>query len=141
MPTARDLEQLWHTKSDDELLEAASALGEYTPEGQHVIRGELRRRGFEDPVEQKGESALEATAEAPPPRECIRCRVEMKFLGSRAVQPAEWSASAEASEFLQDGATFDLYLCPECAQVEMFLNLPIEDASDGADDTDVRGES
>ncbi len=126
MPTARDLEQLWRDKSDDELLEAASALGEYTPDGQAVIRAELKRRGFEDPVDQKGESALAATGEAPPPRECVRCRVDMKFLGTRSARTADWTAVGEVSELLEEGAAFDLYLCPECARVETFLNLPVE---------------
>jgi hypothetical protein len=124
MATAREIEQVWRGKSDEELLEAAGALGEYTPEGQNVIRAELKRRGFEDPVEQKGESALEATGEGPPPRECARCRVDMKFLGTRAVQAADWLAVGEVRELTADGASFDLYLCPECARVETFLNLP-----------------
>ena len=64
MATRREIEQAWRAKTDDELLEAAGTLGEYTPEGQDVIRAELTRRGFEDPVEQKGESALEAEVKA-----------------------------------------------------------------------------
>ena len=139
MATRREIEQAWRAKTDDELLEAAGTLGEYTPEGQDVIRAELTRRGFEDPVEQKGESALEATGEGPPPRECIRCRVDMRFLGTRAVQTADWLAVGEVREVVADGASFDLYLCPECARVEMFLNLPVEEDEGGADDTNVSG--
>ncbi len=127
MPTAREIEQLWRGKSDDELLEAAGALGEYTPDGQRIIREELKRRGFEDPVDQHGESALEATGEGPPPRECSRCRVELKFLGSRVVPVTEWTTTGEVPEV--DGASFELYVCPECARVETFLNLPA-DAND-----------
>jgi len=127
MATAREIEQVWRAKSDEELLEAAGALGEYTPEGQNVIRAELKRRGFEDPVEQRGESALEATGEGPPPRECTRCRIDMKFLGTRAVRAADWLAVGEVREIMGDGASFDLYLCPDCAHVEMFLNLPFEE--------------
>ena len=134
MPTARELEQLWRGKSDDELLEAADLLGDYTPDGQRVIREELKRRGFEDPVEQKGESALQATGEGPPPRECMRCRVEMRFLGTRAVQGAEWLAVGDVSDLLEDAASFELYLCPECARVEMFLDLGVR-GGDQADDT------
>ncbi len=138
MPTARDLEQLWRNKSDDELLEAAGVLGEYTPDGQRVIREELKRRGFEDPVEQKGETALEATAPGPPPRECTRCRAEMRFLGSRAMPPGDWVAAGDAPELLEDGTSFDLYVCPECSHVDMFLNLPVDEGegAGGGDNDD-----
>ena len=41
-----DLETLWHEKSDEEVMEAGARLGEYTLEGQGVIRAELLRRGL-----------------------------------------------------------------------------------------------
>jgi hypothetical protein len=134
MATAREIEQVWRSKSDEELLEAAGALGEYTPEGQNIIRAELKRRGFEDPVEQQGESALEATGEAPPPRECIRCRVDMTFIGTQPTRAADWIALGHVREIRSGAASFDLYLCPECAHVEMFLSMPVEDDGGAADE-------
>ena len=41
-----DLEQQWREKSDEEVMEAGALLGEYTLEGQGVIRAELLRRGL-----------------------------------------------------------------------------------------------
>lgn len=44
-----DAERVWRSKSDEEVAAAAGRLGEYTPEGQRIIRDELRRRGFRQP--------------------------------------------------------------------------------------------
>lgn len=44
-----DAEAIWAARSDDELLEAAEALSEYTEEGERIIRLELRRRGLPEP--------------------------------------------------------------------------------------------
>ena len=41
-----DAEAIWAAKTDDELLEAARELFEYTEEGERVIRAELERRGL-----------------------------------------------------------------------------------------------
>jgi hypothetical protein len=42
-------EEIWRTKSDDELLEAREDLSEYTEEGERIIRAELHRRGLPKP--------------------------------------------------------------------------------------------
>lgn len=42
-------DEIWAAKSDEELLEAARDLGEYTEEGERVIRAELRRRRLPPP--------------------------------------------------------------------------------------------
>ncbi len=39
-------EEVWKRRSDEQLLEAAQALDEYTDEGRSVIQAELRRRGI-----------------------------------------------------------------------------------------------
>jgi hypothetical protein len=44
-----DAEQIWRAKSDDEILEAAQDLSEYTDDGERIIRAELRRRGLPEP--------------------------------------------------------------------------------------------
>jgi len=41
-----DADSIWHSKTDDELLDAANALSDYTEEGEQIIRAELRRRGL-----------------------------------------------------------------------------------------------
>jgi hypothetical protein len=54
-----DAEAIWAAKTDDELLEAAGELSEYTEEGERIIRAELERRGLPQPD--------------PPIGECSRC--------------------------------------------------------------------
>ena len=44
-----DAEGIWADKTDDELLEAAGELSEYTKEGERIIRAELQRRGLPQP--------------------------------------------------------------------------------------------
>lgn len=44
-----DAEGIWADKTDDELLEAAGELSEYTEEGERIIRAELQRRGLQQP--------------------------------------------------------------------------------------------
>jgi hypothetical protein len=44
-----DLEALWRRKNDEQLLEAFAYLGEYSEEGQRVIRAEFIRRGLAEP--------------------------------------------------------------------------------------------
>jgi hypothetical protein len=44
-----DAEQIWHEKSDEELVAAADRLSEFTAEGERIIRAEFRRRGLPDP--------------------------------------------------------------------------------------------
>lgn len=42
-------DDIWAAKSDEELLQAASELGEFTEEGERIIRAELRRRHLPPP--------------------------------------------------------------------------------------------
>jgi len=43
-------EQVWRSRTDDEVAEAARVLAEYTEEGERIIRAELRRRGLPEPA-------------------------------------------------------------------------------------------
>jgi hypothetical protein len=52
-------EVIWAAKTDDELLEAAQELSEYTEEGERIIRAELQQRGLPQPD--------------PPIGQCSRC--------------------------------------------------------------------
>jgi hypothetical protein len=44
-----DAGQVWHDKSDDELLAASERLFDYTEDGERTIREELARRGLPEP--------------------------------------------------------------------------------------------
>ncbi len=118
-----DIEKIWREKSDEDLLEAAARLDDYTEEGQVVIREEMKRRGMEDPVEQAGDVVAEpATNEEgeveemalPEPR-CIRCEAKMRFRGTRTLL-------GEVGNLFANAEAFDLYVCPRCGHAELFVN-------------------
>jgi hypothetical protein len=125
-----DAERIWNAKSDDDLLMAAAELDTYTDEGRRVIRQELRRRGLEDPDDQARFIAPEEDAKpadeegefpAPNPK-CVRCDVNERYLGARRFrQTADSSAlGARGPGFAIDQA-FDVYVCPQCGHVDLFV--------------------
>jgi len=125
-----DAEQIWRARSDDDLLVAAGELDTYEDEGQRVIRDELRRRGLEDPVEQSRFIAPEAVAVQPeeadtPPAQnpnCLRCEVAERYLGARWFrQGASAGALAERRPTFEMSQAFDVYVCPRCGHVDMFV--------------------
>ena len=128
----RDMEKIWHEKSDEDLLEAAAQLSDFTEEGQGIIRAELKRRSMEDPVEQVGEFAREAAASEPdeggpeagaddqaepplPEPKCLRCEAEMRYRGTRTML-------GETGNLFGNSDIFDLYVCPKCGHVELFAS-------------------
>jgi hypothetical protein len=118
-----NIAQIWREKGDEDLLEAAAQLADFTEEGQRAIRDELKRRGLEDPVEQAGDAkseAVEAEAdelEAPslPEPECTRCHAEMRYRGTRTLL-------GEVGNLFANSDTFDLYVCSKCGHVDLFAN-------------------
>lgn len=44
-----DAEASWRDQTDDQVAKAATQLGDYTEEGERIIRAELRRRGLTEP--------------------------------------------------------------------------------------------
>lgn len=127
-----DIEQIWRDKSDEDLLEAAANLEDFTEEGQQVIRAELKRRGMEDPVEQVGEFARDTSTSEPeeggpddaprgeadatlPEPECLRCHTEMRYRGARTMLGA-------TGNLFSNSETLDLYVCPRCGHAELFAS-------------------
>jgi hypothetical protein len=52
-----EAEQIWHTKPDDEVLEASNTLYDFTEAGEALIRDELKRRGLAVPPGPVGQCA------------------------------------------------------------------------------------
>lgn len=61
-----DGETIWRCKTEEQLLEAAGSLEDYTDEGERVIRAELRRRGLPEPL--PVQRATRAVVESAPTR-------------------------------------------------------------------------
>lgn len=129
-----EAERIWREKSDDDLLEAAAELHSYTEEGRSVIRAELRRRGFDDPVEQAMLTTAAPGAELPaevddapdeelaPGPACLRCEVKLRFLGTKDFhEGAKWGVMGELGHLFEGRESFDLFVCPQCGHVDMFV--------------------
>ena len=129
-----EAEQIWHSKSDDDLLQAASELNTFTEEGRRIIRTELKRRGLEDPVEQAmfmtpaleaqaPDEAIEDAADvAAPGPECLRCEVKLRFLGTKEFhEGTKWGVMGELGHLFEGRESFDVFVCPQCGHVDMFV--------------------
>ena len=121
-----EAERIWSDKSDEDLIDAAASLGEFTPEGQRIVRAELKRRGLEDPLEQAGEDGGQAEDAAPPDVECLRCKVSLRLLSPDASdQAAGWTMVRGLRTLLEWSDSFNVYVCPQCGHVELFALLPL----------------
>lgn len=123
-----EAERIWREKSDEEVLDAAAELDQFTADGQRIIREELKRRGLEDPVEQGGGEEPEEEA---PPVECLRCSTELHLLDSDAAEsPTAFSRVRGLRSLVELSDSFDVYICPHCGHVDLFARLPVEEAPD-----------
>lgn len=114
-------EQIWREKSDEDLLDAAAELDQFTDEGQQIIRAELKRRGLEDPLEQAGVDSMPAEQE---PLECLRCRTALRLLDTDGDLPPSWRLLGQRFPFADLSGLLDAYVCPGCGHVELFTNVP-----------------
>jgi hypothetical protein len=121
-----EAERIWSEKSDEDLLDAAADLDQFTADGQRIIRAELKRRGLEDPLEQAGDD--DVGQEAAPPVECLRCRVSLRLLDpDTAEQAAGWSKVRGLRSLVELSNSFDVYVCPQCGHVDLFAQMPVEE--------------
>jgi hypothetical protein len=119
-------ERIWSEKSDEDLIDAAATLDEFTPDGQRIIRAELKRRGLEDPLEQAGEGGDAREDEVPTEVECLRCHVSLRLLNPDAPdQAAGWVMVRGLRTLLELSDSFNVYVCPQCGHVELFAQLPL----------------
>jgi hypothetical protein len=121
-----EAERIWSEKSDEDLIDAAASLDEFTPAGQLIIRAELKRRGLEDPLDQAGEHGEQAEHAAPPEVECLRCNVSLRLLNPDASeQAAGWTMMRGLRTLLELSDSFNVYVCPQCGHVELFAHVPL----------------
>ena len=114
-----DARRIWREKSDDDLIEAAAELDQFTEEGRAIIRAELKRRHLEDPVEQKGRQDDPAEDTEPEP-ECLRCHVTLRFLDTHT--NVTWPLIPRSASFGPTGSLYT-YVCPRCGHVDLFVDV------------------
>lgn len=55
--------------------------------------------------------------------QCSRCRVEMTFLGTKNFHEGRrWGILGDLGEVFVNKEKFDLYACPRCGVVELFVD-------------------
>jgi rubrerythrin len=123
------MERIWREKTDEQLLDAASALDEYTDEGRHVILAEMARRGLEPPEladteEMEGGEEFEEAEESGEGEvlTCLRCDVELRCLGSKDLRAL--GVPAEIGHLFEPTQSLDVYVCPNCGHIDFFAPTP-----------------
>ncbi len=127
-----DLERIWRERNDGALLEAAENLDDYTEEGRRVILAEVERRGLKMPeLEREPEDLVpeELAVPAKPaledlpvegPLSCLRCGLELQYVGSRDLRAAGGGVFAELAPLFENSRRLNVYMCPQCGHVDLF---------------------
>ena len=130
-----DAERIWSEKSDEDLLDAAAELEQFTEEGRRIVRAELKRRGMEDPVEQAGSNDGDAAGEdpaeeEPPDLQCLRCGTTLRYVDPSAEQTPHLQWAGRRRPVYDPSGAIHVYACPRCGHVELFMDLPEEGEAD-----------
>jgi hypothetical protein len=57
------------------------------------------------------------------PITCSRCEVALQFVGTRDFhEGARWGALGELGELFVNRQRFDVFVCPRCGRVELFVD-------------------
>ena len=60
---------------------------------------------------------------APNPLQCPRCGVPLDYVGTKKFhEGARWGALGELGELFVKKEHFDVYVCPRCGRVELFVD-------------------
>ena len=117
-----DATRIWREKSDEDLIEAAAELNQFTEQGQEIIRAELKRRRLEDPVAQAGDAV-----DAGPGPECLRCHVPLRFIDPNdSNMNVRWTVVPNGGHFDPNSPVYT-YVCPKCGHVDLFMDVPEDD--------------
>jgi hypothetical protein len=62
-------------------------------------------------------------ASAANPITCSRCDVELDYVGSKSFhEGARFGALGDLGELFVNKESFDVYVCPRCGRVELFID-------------------
>lgn len=106
-----DADRVWQSKSDDELLEAAATLADYTEEGEDLIRAEILRRGMAGPPPPIGRCPQcgRAIHASDPGDACAQCGEPFSTEIRSAVSPANPNRDDGRSDHADDLITVATY--------------------------------
>ena len=76
-------------------------------------------------------------AEVPLSMECLRCKIELEYAGKKRFYEGGHLTPMLLGELFVNRENFDLYACPRCGHVELFLTGVGEELRPNDDVTDV----
>ena len=54
---------------------------------------------------------------------CTRCELSLEFVGTRDFhEGTRWGALGELGELFVNKQSFDVFVCPRCGRVELFID-------------------
>ena len=57
------------------------------------------------------------------PMTCARCESDLKYVGTKAFhEGTRWGVLGELGELSINRERFDVYVCPRCGRVELFID-------------------
>jgi hypothetical protein len=55
--------------------------------------------------------------------ECLRCRTPLQFMGTKKFhEGTRWSVFGDLAELFENRESYDVYMCPQCGKVELFVD-------------------
>ena len=64
-----------------------------------------------------------ATSDGPNPMKCPRCETDLAHVGAKSFhEGTRWGFLGEVGELFVNRERFDVYLCPRCGRVELFVD-------------------
>ncbi len=55
--------------------------------------------------------------------DCLRCRTPLDYLGTKKFhEGTRWSVFGDLAELFENREQYDVYVCPRCGKVEMFVD-------------------
>jgi hypothetical protein len=59
----------------------------------------------------------------PDPMDCSRCDTRLEFVGTKKFhEGTRWGVLGELAELFTNREHFDVYVCPRCGRVELFID-------------------
>jgi hypothetical protein len=85
------------------------------------------RKADDGPIGQVSETAAEAVERGEEPERnpitCSRCRRKLDYVGTKAFhEGTRWGVLGELGELFVNKERFDVYCCPRCGRVELFVD-------------------
>ncbi|WP_396207693.1 hypothetical protein [Gemmatimonas sp.] len=55
--------------------------------------------------------------------DCLRCRTSLQYMGTKKFhEGTRWSVFGDLAELFENREQYDVYMCPQCGKVEMFVD-------------------